>query len=477
MGRECFAFALQTEVATMKVTMIGTGYVGLVSGTCFADAGHDVICVDIDETKIARLRTGDIPIYEPGLSEIVVRNVENGRLQFTTSYEESVPGVDCVFIAVGTPQGEDGSASLTGLWKVVETLSRHLTPGTIVVTKSTVPVGTNRLIKERLNELCHFPVEVASNPEFLKEGAAIVDFTDPDRIVVGTTSQQTTDVLQKLYAPFTRDGQPFLSVGLESAEMIKYVANCLLATKISFINEMANICEVVGADINDVRQGIGHDFRIGFEFLAPGIGYGGSCFPNDVNALIRIAEDNHAPSQMLAAVDAVNRRQKEVLFNKLHAHFDGDLTGRFIAIWGLAFKPGTDDIREAPSLVLIEQLLNAGAIVQVHDPIAMDNVRSLFGDRIACFDDQYDVLENAEALAVVTEWSEFRDPDFDEMKRRLREAVVFDGRNLFRPERLRRAGFHYSGIGLAGQNARFAGPVHASSTNPVDKSSSAPTSA
>ena len=432
----------------MKVVMIGTGYVGLVSGTCFSDSGNHVTCVDIDEQKIQRLREGEIPIYEPGLSEMVVRNVQSGRLQFTTDYAEAVPGADLVFIAVGTPQSDSGAANLNGLWAVVDTLAQHLTPGTIVVTKSTVPVGTNRKVYERLSEQCDFEIEVASNPEFLKEGAAIDDFTKPDRVVVGVTSQRASAILEELHRPFLRTERPFLSMNLESAEMTKYVSNCVLATKISFINEMANLCEAVGADINQVRRGIGHDQRIGFSFLFPGVGYGGSCFPKDVNALMHVASESGIEPEMLTAVDQVNQRQKSVLFHKLHRHFGGDLTGRIVAVWGLAFKPRTDDIREAPALVLIDQLLEAGAIVKTHDPVAMDNVRAIYGDRIAFCDDQYEAVDGADALAIVTEWSDFRNPDFDTIKSRLTSPVIFDGRNLYSPEQMSDAGFEYDGIGL-----------------------------
>lgn len=436
----------------MNVTMIGTGYVGLVTGTCFAEAGNRVTCLDIDEKKIARLKEGDVPIYEPGLSELIVRNTKAGRLEFSTSYEEAVPGAKCVFIAVGTPQDHDGSADLSAIWKVGEALAPHLSPETIVVIKSTVPVGTNRKLKNQLEELTGREVEVASNPEFLKEGAAIQDFTKPDRVVVGVTSPETADVLRELYGPFLRTDHPFLTMGLESSEMTKYVANCMLATKISFINEMANLSERVGADINDIRRGIGHDQRIGFSFLFPGVGYGGSCFPKDIRAVIQVAKSVGGEAKILESVDAVNDAQKSVLFEKIAAYFDNDLAGKTIAVWGLAFKPGTDDIREAPSLVLIEKLLKAGCNVRAHDPVAMDNVREVFGDKIAFADQQLDVLDNCDALAIVTEWKPYRNPDFAAMKERMGSPVVFDGRNLYDPKKMRSHGFHYSGIGLAGDD-------------------------
>jgi UDPglucose 6-dehydrogenase len=428
--------------------MVGTGYVGLVTGTCFADSGNEVVCVDVDERKIARLQQGEIPIYEPGLSELVVRNTNAGRLKFTTDLGEAVADAACVFIAVGTPQGDDGSANLTNLWRVVESLSKVLQPETIVVIKSTVPVGTNREASRRFQELTGRVVEVCSNPEFLKEGCAIDDFTKPDRVVVGCSRPEVADVLQELYAPFLRTDKPFLVMDLESAEMTKYVANCLLATKISFINEMANLCERVGANINDVRRGIGHDERIGFAFLFPGVGYGGSCFPKDVRALISTATTHGLDPQILNSVDAVNQAQKEVLFQKLHRHFGGDLKGKTIAVWGLSFKPRTDDIREAPALVLIERLLAAGAAIRVHDPVAHENVKQIHGDKLTYCNRPYDALDGADALAIVTEWSEFRNPNFAVMKRRLKSPVIFDGRNLYDPDTVRKLGFTYSGIGL-----------------------------
>ena len=356
----------------MKIAMIGTGYVGLVTGTCFAETGNDVVCIDIDADKIARLRHGEIPIYEPGLSELVLRNAKAGRLTFTTECKQAVASAKCVFVAVGTPQREDGSANLSGLWSVVEAMAPELAPGAIVVIKSTVPVGTNRLVAERLRELCGREVDVASNPEFLKEGAAIDDFTKPDRVVVGVARPEVADVLRELYKPYLRTENPFLVMGLESAEMTKYVANCMLATKISFINEMANLCDRLGADINEVRRGIGHDHRIGFAFLFPGVGYGGSCFPKDVRALVSAAESREVEPSVLRAVDRVNTAQKEILYHKMHRHFAGALADKVIAVWGLSFKPRTDDIREAPALVLIDRLLAAKARVRVHDPVAQD---------------------------------------------------------------------------------------------------------
>jgi UDPglucose 6-dehydrogenase len=428
--------------------MIGTGYVGLVTGTCFAETGNDVFCVDIDADKVARLRHGDVPIYEPGLSELVVRNAKAGRLRFTTDCKEAAASARCVFIAVGTPQGDDGSANLTGLWAVVDTLAPLLAPNAVVVIKSTVPVGTNRRVAERLQELCGRPIDVASNPEFLKEGAAIDDFTKPDRVVVGVNRPEVAETLRELYKPYLRTENPFLVMGLESAEMTKYVANCMLATKISFINEMANLCDRVGADINEVRRGIGHDTRIGFAFLFPGVGYGGSCFPKDVRALVAVAEAHEVEPSILRSVDHVNTAQKEVLYHKMSRHFGGALADKVIAVWGLSFKPRTDDIREAPALVLIDRLLAAGARVQVHDPVAQEHVRALYGDRLSYCGHHYDALEGADALAIVTEWNEFRNPDFGYMQRKMKQPVIFDGRNLYDPRRMRELGFDYSGIGL-----------------------------
>jgi UDPglucose 6-dehydrogenase len=432
----------------MNITMIGTGYVGLVTGACLAESGNDVTCVDIDQAKIERLRQGDIPIYEPGLSELVLYNSKAGRLKFTTSAAEAVPAAKCVFIAVGTPQRDDGSANLDGLWNVVDSLAPLLPADVIVVIKSTVPVGTNRAAARRLRELTGRVIDVASNPEFLKEGCAIDDFAKPDRVVVGVERPEVGEVLHDLYKPFLRTEHPFLTMGLESAEMTKYVANCLLATKISFINEMANLCERLDADINDVRRGIGHDQRIGFSFLFPGVGYGGSCFPKDVRALVDAAAHHNLDTKILKAVDEVNNSQKHVLFEKIRAHFEGRLTKRTIAVWGLSFKPRTDDIREAPALVLVDALLEAGAVVRVHDPVALPNVRKLYGDRLTYCDKQYDALEGAEALAIVTEWNEFRNANFELMQHTMRQPVIFDGRNLYEPSRMQAQGFKYSGIGL-----------------------------
>jgi len=431
----------------MKIAMIGAGYVGLVSGTCLADTGNEVTCVDINQDRIERLEQGQIPIYEPGLAELVVRNAALGRLRFTIDTAEAVRDAQLVFLAVGTPSQEDGSADLSYLWQAVEKVSRYLRNDAIVVVKSTAPVGTNRLIANRLHELTKRDCEVASNPEFLKEGAAINDFQYPDRVVVGVRSQFAEDKLRELYSPFLRTDKPFLTMTPESAELTKYVANALLSTKISFINEMANLCERLKGDINDVRRGIGHDRRIGFQFLFPGVGYGGSCFPKDVRALADMARKVGIEPRMLDAVDAVNNHQKFVLLEKLKQQFSDKLNGLTIAIWGLAFKPRTDDIREAPALVLIDQLLALGCRLQVHDPEALKNVQSQYGDKLRYATSPLDALEGADALCINTEWGDFRNPDFEEMKRRLKLPIIFDGRNLYEPETMRGYGFIYHSIG------------------------------
>ncbi len=438
----------------MRVTVIGTGYVGLVSGTCFAESGNDVVCVDIDERKVEMLRRGEVPIYEPGLSELVEGNIAAGRLQFTTDLAAGAAGADAIFLAVGTPQGDDGSADLSSLWKVVDALAPHLTPETVVVTKSTVPVGTNAGIFARLKERLNRECRVASNPEFLKEGAAIDDFMRPDRVVVGVRAAADGELLKELYKPFLRTEHPFLVMSPESAEMTKYVANAMLATKISFINEIANLCEHMAADINDVRRGIGHDRRIGFQFLFPGVGYGGSCFPKDIRALQSMARSYKVEPQILLAIDRVNDNQKTILFQRIERHFEGKLAGRTIAVWGLAFKPRTDDIREAPALALIDRLLADGAKLQVHDPEAMDNVREIYGDKLIYAPRPYDALNGAEILVVMTEWKEFLTPDFKRMRKAMKTPVIFDGRNIYELQQMITAGFTYHSIGRASVTAK-----------------------
>ncbi len=433
----------------MKIAVVGTGYVGLVQGTCLAESGNDVVCVDKVESKIEGLAQGRIPIYEPGLGELVHRNIRDGRLRFTTDLAGGIAEAEIVFIAVGTPQGDNGGADLSGVWEVGCDIAANLRVAKTIVIKSTVPVGTNAELARRMARATSVSFDVASNPEFLKEGAAIDDFNKPDRIVVGVRRGEAVKRLHALYEPFLRTDRPFLVMSPESAEMTKYVANCLLATKISFINEMANLCEAYGADINDVRRGIGHDQRIGFHFLFPGVGYGGSCFPKDIRAVVHMAQAKGQKAVMMEAVDSVNEAQKNVLYRKVERHFCGELKDKTLALWGLAFKPRTDDVREAPALVLIELFLKAGAHLRVHDPEALSNVRAIFGDRLVYCDRPYGALEQADALVVVTEWNEFRNPDFEVMRRLMRQPVIFDGRNVFDPARMAALGFTYQGIGRA----------------------------
>ena len=439
----------------MKVAVIGTGYVGLVTATCLAESGNDVIGVDKDERKI-RILTEDnkIPIYEPGLLELVQRNKREGRLTFTSDFVKAVQSARIIFIAVGTPQSDEGDADLSAVWAVAKAIAGALKdqppgpPGSrVVVTKSTVPVGTNAKVAAILAEHGAPHVDVASNPEFLKEGAAIDDFMKPDRVVVGVRKPEVGEVIRELYSPFLRTERPFLMMTPESAEMTKYAANAMLATKISFINEIANLCDRVGADINDVRRGMGHDQRIGFQFLFPGPGYGGSCFPKDVRAILGMGRKVGLPLRMMQSVDDVNVAQKEVLFDKIGFHFGGNLAGKTLALWGLAFKPRTDDIREAPALTLIDHLLEAGSKVRVHDPEAMGNVRDIYGDKIAYCDRPYGALEGADGLVLVTEWSEFRNPDFEVVRRLLTNPVIFDGRNLYDQKVMENYGFTYYAIG------------------------------
>ncbi len=427
--------------------MIGTGYVGLVTGTCFAESGNDVVCVDIDQAKIDGLKQGKLPIYEPGLKELVERNTENGQLTFTTDIADAVSNCTIIYLAVGTPPSADGSADLSALKKVVDTIAPHLCADAIVVTKSTVPVGTNQYIFERLQTLLGRDVDVASNPEFLKEGAAIDDFMKPDRVVVGVRRGEVGEVLHELYRPFLRTDKPFLVMSPQSAEFTKYAANALLSTKISFINEMANLCERMGGDINDVRRGMGHDQRIGFAFLFPGVGYGGSCFPKDVRALASMAREHGLEPRIMDAVDSVNNHQKRVLVDKIESYFGGEISGKRIAVWGLSFKPRTDDIREAPSLTLLDYLISKGATVQVHDPESMAHIRDIYGSRLIYCEAAMDALNGAQALAINTEWKVYQNPDFAEMRTRMNEHVIFDGRNLYEPDRIAKHGFVYHSIG------------------------------
>ncbi|HTU27662.1 MAG TPA: UDP-glucose/GDP-mannose dehydrogenase family protein [Pirellulales bacterium] len=438
----------------MKIAVIGTGYVGLVTGTCLAESGNDVSCVDIDAGKIRQLSAGEIPIYEPGLEELVRRNTAADRLRFSTDLRAAVSDARLIFLAVGTPQAEDGTSDLKHVWAVVDELAPHVTDETIVITKSTVPVGTNAKIRDRIASRRGKPCHVASNPEFLKEGAAIEDFMKPDRVVVGVRDAEVAATLRDLYSPFLRTEKPFLVMSPESAEMTKYAANAMLATKISFINEVANLCERIGADVDDVRRGIGHDARIGFAFLFPGVGYGGSCFPKDVQALAATHRAFGGEPTMLDAVEAINARQKTILLEKLHQHFGGKLAGRRFALWGLSFKPRTDDIREAPALTMIDRLLATGAKVHVHDPEAMENVRRRYGDRLSYAQLPYDALDGADALLIMTEWKEFVHPDFRRMKKLLRSPVIFDGRNVYDSATMAAAGFTYYSIGRAPVGAK-----------------------
>jgi UDPglucose 6-dehydrogenase len=436
----------------MKIAIVGSGYVGLVTGTCFSEVGIDVVCVDIDRNKIENLKKGIIPIYEPGLEEMVLRNIKKGRLDFTTSLAEALAGTEIIFISVGTPPDEDGSADLKHVLSVARECGRYMNDYLLVVTKSTVPVGTASKVRAAIDEElagrgASIPFDVASNPEFLKEGAAIEDFLKPDRIVVGVDSQRAEDLMKSLYKPFTLNGHPIICMDLTSAEMTKYAANSMLATKISFMNDIANLCEIVGADVNMVRKGIGSDSRIGPKFIYPGIGYGGSCFPKDVQALIKTAEEYNYELRVLKAVEAVNKDQKGILFNKIVNYFGGDIPGRTVAIWGLSFKPHTDDMREAPSLTIISKLLEAGAHVRVYDPVAMKEARQLFGESITYADDQYDALIDADCLVLVTEWPEFKFPNFKIAKKLMSHHAVFDGRNIYDAAELRSNGFDYFGIG------------------------------
>lgn len=438
----------------MNITVVGTGYVGLVSGTCLAEVGNHVLCIDIDQSKIDRLNKGEIPIYEPGLEELVKKNVQEGRLSFSSDIKQGVDYGSIIFIAVGTPPDEDGSADLKHVLAVASDIGRHMDDYRVVVTKSTVPVGTADKVKEAVNTALDekgstTAFSVVSNPEFLKEGAAVDDFLKPDRIVVGAEDQRAIELMRELYAPFNRNHERTIIMDIRSAEMTKYAANAMLATKISFMNEMANLAELLGADIENVRHGIGADPRIGYYFIYPGCGYGGSCFPKDVQALHRTAKSVGYDAQILDAVEAVNKRQKSVIVEKVVKQFGDDLAGKKFAVWGLAFKPETDDMREAPSRTIIEALWQRGATVTAYDPVAEEEVKRIYGQRddLALVSDPYDALNEADALIVVTEWKVFRSPDLDTMMRLMKTPIIFDGRNIFQPLSIRKAGFEYFGIG------------------------------
>jgi len=436
----------------MKIAIVGTGYVGLVSGTCFAETGVDVTCVDVNQKKIEGLKNGIIPIYEPGLEEMVIRNIKENRLNFTTSLESCLDDVEVVFSAVGTPPDEDGSADLKYVLEVARTIGKHMNKYVLVVTKSTVPVGTAKKVRATIQEELdkrgvNIEFDVASNPEFLKEGNAINDFMSPDRVVVGVESERAKEVMTKLYKPFLLNNFRVIFMDIPSAEMTKYAANSMLATRISFINDIANLCELVGADVNMVRSGIGSDTCIGRKFLYAGCGYGGSCFPKDVKALIKTAEKNGYPMRVLKAVEEVNQAQKSILFNKLNKHFNGNLEGKIIALWGLAFKPETDDMREAPALILIDLLLKAGCTVRVYDPAAMNEAKRRIGDCVYYAQDMYDALLDADALLMVTEWKQFRLPAWGVIKKTMRTPVVIDGRNIYDIDELKAMDVTYYCIG------------------------------
>lgn len=438
----------------MKIAIVGSGYVGLVTGTCFAEVGIEVVCVDIDSQKIENLRNGIVPIYEPGLEEMLIRNMKKGRLDFTTSMADAVVNTEVLFIAVGTPPGEDGSADLKHVIAVARECGRHMNDYMLVVTKSTVPVGTAAKVRAAIEEELRargvtVEFDVASNPEFLKEGAAIEDFMKPDRIVVGLDSSRARDMINRLYKPFTLNGHPIITMDITSAEMTKYAANAMLATKISFMNDIANLCEIVGADVNMVRKGIGSDSRIGPKFIYAGIGYGGSCFPKDIKALIKTASDYGYEMRVLKAVEEVNMDQKSILFRKILNYFNGDLAGKTIAVWGLSFKPQTDDMREAPSLDIIRNILNAGGQVKAYDPVSMKEARKVLDDSVIYAEDQYDALIDADCLALVTEWHEFKFPNFRMIRKLLNKPVIFDGRNIYDKDEMARHGFEYFSIGNA----------------------------
>ena len=431
----------------MKIAVVGTGYVGLVTGTCFAETGNTVTCVDIDKNKVEKLSNGQITIYEPGLEKLFLRNQREERLKFTTNLEEGIADAKVIFLALPTPPGENGSADLKYILGVAEDLGKILKDYKVIVDKSTVPVGTAEKVREVIAKNCKCEFDVVSNPEFLREGVAVEDFMKPDRVVIGTESERARKIMGDLYAPFVRQGNPVIYMDEKSAELTKYAANSFLATKISFMNEVARLCELLGADVDMVRRGMGSDDRIGKRFLFPGIGYGGSCFPKDVQALVRSASEVKYDFRILEAVMDVNEKQKVYLIPRIKQYFNNNVTGKKIALWGLAFKPNTDDIREAPALYLIEELLKAGASVAAFDPEAMKNVREVVGDKITFTENQYDALINCDALIIATEWSEFRTPDFDKMTERMKSKVIFDGRNVFDLSQMKELGFYYESIG------------------------------
>ncbi|HEY3093298.1 MAG TPA: UDP-glucose/GDP-mannose dehydrogenase family protein [Vicinamibacterales bacterium] len=430
----------------MKIAVVGTGYVGLVAGACFAESGNDVVCVDRDAAKMRMLRAGKMPIYEPGLEEMVQRNRHENRLTFTTLLPKAVRSATIIFIAVGTPQGDDGSADLQHVLDVAREIARAMNGYKVIVDKSTVPVGTSTRVREVVRRETTHPFSVVSNPEFLKQGAAIDDFMKPDRVVIGAEDPRARDIMQELYEPFTRTGAPIMMMDCASAELSKYAANAMLATRISFMNEVANVCEVVGADVDEVRRVIGSDKRIGASFLFPGVGYGGSCFPKDVKAMVHFAAEKDYDFKILKAVEQVNTSQKTRMVARMRAHF-GSLKGKTVAVWGLAFKPRTDDMREAPAIPLVKALLAEGADVQAYDPQATKVAKGIFGSKVTLATRSYDALKGADCLVIVTEWSEFRRPDFEKMRKLMRSPIIFDGRNLFTPEQMKQSGFTYYSVG------------------------------
>ena len=432
----------------MRVCVIGTGYVGLVTGACLSGSGNNVICVDIDEDKIRSLEEGHVPFYEPGLEDIVKKNVKEGRLHFTSDIAYGVKNSLIILIAVGTPPNEDGSADMQYVVAAARSIGEHMNGYKIVVTKSTVPVGTTEMVREEIKKITDMDFDVASNPEFLKEGAAVDDFMKPDRVIIGVDKPSVGEILRELYSSFMRSGDRAIVVSIRSSELAKYTANAMLATRISFMNEIANLCELVGADISDVRKAVGSDSRIGRHFLFPGIGYGGSCFPKDVKALINTASGHGYDLRLCGATDEVNHSQREVFWKKIERHFGGNLAGKRVGVWGISFKPETDDIREAPSLYVIDRLVSSGAEVVVHDPVALGNAKKQLGEKVGYGESNYDACRDADALVICTEWNEYRQPDFQTMKELMKGQVIFDGRNLYDPKRLSREGFKYYGIGI-----------------------------
>jgi len=431
----------------MKISVIGTGYVGLVVGTCFAESGNDVICVDVDEQKLRTLKRGESPIFEPGLTDLLKKNIEEKRLVFTSDLEVAVKKCDVIFLALPTPQAEDGSADLQHVLEVAKKIGKFMNGYKVIVNKSTVPVGTGDRVREIVSKETKQPFDVISNPEFLKEGAAVNDFMKPDRVVIGGDSPKALAIMADLYAPFVRTGNPLIQMDMHSSELTKYAANAFLATKVTFMNEVANLCEQVGADVDMVRKGMGTDPRIGMQFLFAGVGYGGSCFPKDVSALLNTSRSYECELHILNSVEDANRRQKMVLVNKMRKHYGTSLKGKSVAVWGLAFKPNTDDMREAPALTIIDALVHEGVMIRAYDPEAMEEAKRRLGKSVKYYDNNYDALKGADALVVVTEWNEFRRPDFDRIKLLMKEPVIFDGRNVYDPKIMKEKGFVYYGIG------------------------------